>query len=188
MRQNYVVIKFCRDQFGQSWVKRLANNIFIKTWYKKGIKQTFFSFFFGGSFINAVSVIISKLGRIWNLKNLETNRFYLKSKQNIECNKISFIRIIGVVQACFTTDLQLLIQNKTEIGGKLFSHIMSLVSLVRNILVEARGSEVMSRGWEWRGNSGKWMSDIIRHTIHYSDIWDKLLIGRQRQCWPLIGG
>ena len=25
LRQNYVVIKFCRDQFGQFWVKRLAN-------------------------------------------------------------------------------------------------------------------------------------------------------------------
>ena len=38
LRQNYVVIKFCRDQFGQFWVKRLAN-IFYPNLKQKGYKN-----------------------------------------------------------------------------------------------------------------------------------------------------
>ena len=38
LRQNYVVIKFCRDQFGQFWVKRLAN-IFYPNLKQKGSKN-----------------------------------------------------------------------------------------------------------------------------------------------------
>ena len=41
LRQNYVVIKFCWDQFGQFWVKRLAN-IYIRTLNTKGIKEITF--------------------------------------------------------------------------------------------------------------------------------------------------